>query len=184
MPHARSASLAEPSSSKQTHSQGNSQLRDICSQRLPRRVRHIASVHVRSFNPADLRTVWPSTSARARRATSLDFADSEQQLYEIAVGFAPRSHARHYPPPIYVTDISQPCVNADWPVDPLQFSQPGTSQSGSSSAAGLAGQKNLSLSIWAREAHFAAQPDSSWCLHWQCDVELDKLEWIPGGVSL
>lgn len=132
-----------------------------------RRIRHLASLHLRNFRPG-----------------SIPSSDDAQELFNVALGV--ESVAGRVPQ--LLTEPSQPCVNADWQVDPRRFDEGGSCPSSSRdcepSSPSLLGRQNFTISAWARNASKAEDGEGAeWSFCWQRVVDLRNLERIPTGVS-
>ncbi|PWN21977.1 hypothetical protein BCV69DRAFT_281884 [Microstroma glucosiphilum] len=131
-----------------------------------RRVRHLASLHLRNFRPG-----------------SVSSSDDAQDLFDISLGIDTVEGRI----PQYLTEPSQPCVNADWNVDPRYFDTGESSSSSGwpeTSSLGVLGRQFFNISAWARNATQAEDGEAAgWSFCWQRAIDLRTLERIPTGLS-
>lgn len=129
-----------------------------------RRVRHLASVHLRNFRPLD---------------------NDNVALHSFSLALCPRIDAA----PVFFTDVVLgPCVHADWQIDVEAISRGQASTFCSKIGTGFAGQSRFCVDLWALKIEDLAPKNSQglahhWSLQWQKEIDLQRLERIPGGVS-
>lgn len=134
----------------------------------PRRIRHIASIHLRNFSAV--------TTSLAQR-THLS-----SQLSHISLALS--SSTTSTQPSPFLTDPSRPAVNADWQIDVDDLARSCASSS-ASKRVNLLGGSQLSLVAWAKkESDNEAASAGDWDCAWEKEVDLNQLQRVPGGVSL
>lgn len=131
-----------------------------------RRVRHIASIHLRNFQPS---------YKGKERARDHD----PQQLYDISLGLEPQGN------PSVLGHFLEPCsstLHADWLIDPVDLARCGPSSSSSREQPFFAAS-NLVVSAWSRATDGPAQEAGTWSRSWEANVQLNKLIRLPDGLS-
>ncbi|CAO1631522.1 unnamed protein product [Parajaminaea phylloscopi] len=123
-----------------------------------RRVRHIASLHIRNF-------VADDSQDPALHHLSLSMAASPSE------------------PPVFFSGVTEPCVHADWPIDACAIARGQATSSSAPLEAGIVGQQRITVGIWAKAVRTDGDTmASSWSLHSEQQIDLTRLEKIPGGL--